>query len=138
MSPNKAAQRRYIVRLAGVMLVYLVSLMLAVRLHDAGHLSPAAATATALVPGACIAATFWVMGRFIVELEDEFIRLLMVRQSLIATAFALSIASIHGFLSNFELVARVDAYWWPVAWFFGLGIGAAANRIRYGTWGECL
>ena len=34
-----------------------------------------------------------------------------------------------------DLVMHVDAYWWPVAWFLGLFIGAVANRIEYGTWG---
>ncbi|QDP19418.1 hypothetical protein [Sphingomonas xanthus] len=138
MSPNKLAQRRYLWRILAVVTVYMVAVVIGGRLHHAGQLSPAGAVAAALVPGLCIAATFWAIGRFIVELEDEFMRMLMVRQSLIATAFALSIAAIHGFLSSFDLVARIDAYWWPVSWFFGLGIGAAANRIRYGTWGQCL
>ena len=50
--------------------------------------------------------------------------MLMVRQTLWATGFALSVATIWGFLENFDLVGHVDAYYVAVLWFVGLGLGA--------------
>jgi len=72
-----------------------------------------------------------------VEEPDEFIRMLIVRQSLIATAVALSAASVWGFLEAYGVVGHVDSYWVVVLWFAGLGIGAAVNKLQYGTFGEC-
>ena len=52
----------------------------------------------AILPGLAIAGVFLAIGRLIVEEEDEFIRMLIVRQSLIATGFASSISTVYGFL----------------------------------------
>jgi hypothetical protein len=137
MSPNKAASRRYVVRLMSIMTVYLVSLFIGVGLRNADALTPATAVVAALVPGLCIVMVFWALGRLLVELQDEFLRMLMVRQVLIAAAFAFSIAAVHGFLTSFDIVSKVDAYWAPVLFFFGLFVGQVANRVKYGTWGQC-
>ncbi len=137
MSPNKAAGRRYFIRLMSIMAVYLVSLFIGVGLRNAGALTPATAIVAALVPGLCVVMVFWALGRLLVELQDEFLRMLMVRQVLIAAAFAFSIAAIHGYLTSFDIVPRVDSYWAPILFFFGLFVGQVANRIKYGTWGQC-
>jgi hypothetical protein len=61
----------------------------------------------------------------------------MVRQMIVATGFALTICAVHGFLSSFDVLPRTDLYWAPVLWFAGLGVGAAANRVQFGTAGNC-
>ncbi len=76
-----------------------------------------------------------IMGRLMVETQDEFMGLLFVRQTLIASGIALSLAAIHGLMSDFDLVKRIDAYWWPVLFFIGQFVGQVANRVKYGTWG---
>jgi hypothetical protein len=91
----------------------------------------------ALLPGLAIIALFWVIGRLIVEEQDEFIRMLIVRQSLIATAIALSSASVWGFLETYGIAPHIDSYWVAVLWFLGLGVGAVANKLQYGAYGEC-
>lgn len=73
----------------------------------------------AFVCGLCIALIFVIMGCLMAETQDEFMRLLLVRQTLIASGFALSCAAIHGFMSDFDFVQRIDAYWWPVLFFIG-------------------
>lgn len=132
------AQRRYFLRLAVIMALYCAAIFVAVTLRKDAATPPALMAAVALVPGICIIGVFWAIGRLIVEEPDEFLRMLIIRQALIATAFALSLASIHGFLSQFQLVDRVDAYWVAVLWCFGLAVGQVINRIQYGTWGKCL
>ncbi len=137
MTPNKVAQRRYVIRLLSVMAVYVASIFAGVTLKAQGMLTRETTIIVALIPGLCIALVFWAMGRLIVELKDEFLRMLIVRQTLIATAFAFSLAAIHGFLTSFDVIEKIDAFYWPVAFFLGLFIGMVANRIKFGTWGSC-
>lgn len=134
-NPSRAAMKRYVWRLLAVMVIYVTALIGGQFAMKAGLLAPQAAIAIALVCGLCIVFTFVIMGRLMVETQDEFMRLLFVRQALIASGFALSLAAMHGFLSEFEIVDRIDAYWWPVLFFVGQFIGQIANRVTYGTWG---
>lgn len=127
---------RYLKRMAMVSIVYLASLFLAEHMIEDGTATPFS-IALAIVPGLAVAGYFWAIGRYMTELTDEFLRMLLVRQTLIATAFAFSAAAIYGFLENFELVPHVDAYWWPIAFFLGFAIGAVANKLQFGTYGEC-
>lgn len=131
-----APSARYIKRMLFVSLAYIASLLIAETVIEDGVMTPLALI-LALIPGLAVAGYFWAIGRLIVETKDEFVRMLVVRQSLIGTAVALSLASVWGFLENFELVPHVDAYWWAIAFFFGIGVGGIANKIQFGTTGEC-
>ena len=72
---------------------------------------------------------FWAIGRLLVEEQDEYIRMLLVRQTLVATGFTLSLVTIWGFLENFRLVPHVDAFYVAVLWFVGLGVNSVANAM---------
>lgn len=129
------AQKRYIKRVA-ISTSFYLGLFALMTFTNAGGDPPLALRAfLAILPGLAIIGVFWAIGRLIVEEEDEFMRMLIVRQSLVATGFALSAASIWGFLEAADVVPHLDAYWVAIAWFFGLGLGAIMNRIQYGTWG---
>ncbi len=130
-----AAQRRYKWRVAMFSSLYLVVLGLMTFVLKSGDPHPAIRTILALLPGLAVVGIFWSVGRLIVEEQDEFLRMLVIRQSLIATGVALSAATVWGFLENADVAPHLDAYWWAIAWFFGIGVGAIANRIQYGTWG---
>ncbi len=120
-----------------VMVVYVLVIIGGSFAKNEGLLNDAATILVAIVSGLCVAGVFWAIGRLIVEEEDEYLRMLVVRQSLIATGFALSIASIHGFLAIFEVLPKTDLFWVPMLWFAGLAIGAASNRLKFGSWGQC-
>jgi len=120
------AHRRYLIRLSLATAAYLISLALAVRLLDSSVIGPAAYL-LALLPGLSVAAIFWAVGRLLVEEKDEYRRVLLVRQSLIASGFTLSVATIWGFFENFGLVEHVDAFYIAVLWFFGLAVGSVYN-----------
>lgn len=122
------AMRRYILRLAVATAAYLVTLAIAVRF--VGVVEVPLAYLLALLPGVSVAGMFWAVGRLLEEEEDEYQRMLLVRQSLVATGFTLSVVTIWGFLENFNLVQHVDAFFIAVLWFFGLGLGAIANKVR--------
>lgn len=129
------AQKRYIKRVAISTSFYLAAFALMTFTNAGGDPPLALRAFLAILPGLAIIGIFWAIGRLIIEEQDEFMRMLIVRQSLVATGFALSAASIWGFLEAADVVPHLDAYWVAVAWFFGLGLGAIMNRIQYGTWG---
>lgn len=89
----------------------------------------------AILPALPIIGIFAAIGRYLVEEQDEYVRMLMVRQILWASAFTLSIATSWGFLDNFGLVGHVDGYWIVVVWYFGIGLGALYNRLTLGDGG---
>jgi hypothetical protein len=89
----------------------------------------------AILPALPIVGIFAAMGRYLVQESDEFLRMLMVRQTLWASGFALSCATIWGFLESFDLAGHVDGYYIVIAWYFGLGIGSVANKLTLGEGG---
>ena len=83
----------------------------------------------AILPALPIIGIFAVIGRYLVEESDEYLRMLTVRQTLVASGFALTIATAWGFLESFDLAGHFDAYWVAVIWFLGLGVGSCVNKI---------
>lgn len=61
---------------------------------------------------------------------DEYLRMRIVEQTLIATGFLLVAASLYGFLNVFDLAPRLDAYLVVPVWAVGLGIGRLFQRDR--------
>lgn len=123
------AQRRYVRRIAVVTLAYLVTLFLAVSLVGQGRVGGPLAYVLAILPGLSVGGVFWAVGRLLVEEQDEYLRMLLVRQTLVATGFTLSLVTIWGFLENFDLVPHVDAFYVAVLWFVGLAIGSLYNHL---------
>ena len=95
------------------------------------HPEPDGASAylIAVLPALPLLGIFFALGRYLVEEADEYLRLLLVRQALIATALTLSVATVWGFLENFGLVRHVYAYAAAILWFGGLGLGACVNKV---------
>ena len=83
----------------------------------------------AVLPALPILGVFFVLGRYLVEERDEYLKMLLVRQGLIATALTLSVATIWGFLENFGLVRHIAAYYAAVLWFGGLGLGSCVDKL---------
>ena len=89
----------------------------------------------AMLPALPIIGIFGAIGRYLIEEQDEYVRMLMVRQTLWASAFALSVATTWGFLDNFGLVGHADGYWIAILCFFGLGLGGIYNKLTLGDGG---
>lgn len=137
MAAANPAARRYARRIAGLMTVYVVSLFAASHLIENVGVARPLAYALALVPGLATAGLFWAVGKFISENSDEFLRMLLVRQQLIACGFAFAVACVWGFLEEFALAPHVSAFWIVVLWAFGQFVGMVSNRLTHGSWGEC-
>ncbi len=134
---SRPAQRRYVLRVAISMAAYMIFLALALRLVGGGRVHGPLAWLLAILPGLSVIGVFWAVGRLLVEETDEYLRMILVRQTLVATAFALSLATIWGFLENFGLVGHIDAFYIAVLWFAGLGVGSLFNWLTIGDSGAC-
>jgi hypothetical protein len=134
---KSAAMRRYLLRLSAAMAAYIVTLSAALRFVGGHTVTGPLAYILALLPGLSIAGVFWAIGRLMVEEKDEYVRMLFVRQSLVATAFTLSITTMWGFLENFDLVPHVDAFYIAVLWFAGLGLGSCVNWLTLRDTTDC-
>lgn len=137
MKPMRPAQRRYTIRIAVAMTAYMITLYAAVSMIRSGQAVGTLAWILALLPGLCVAGVFWAVGRLLVEETDEYLRMLLVRQVLIATGLTLSIVTVYGFLENFELVNHIDGFYVAMLWFIGLGVGGLVNRLSVGSDGGC-
>jgi hypothetical protein len=126
------ANRRYNFRVVILSLFYAAFLLGAVYGFKHHLVTGPLAWVAAILPALPIIGIFAAIGLYLVEEQDEYLRMLMVRQTLWASGFALSIATIWGFLESFELVGHVESYYVAVLWFGGLGLGACANKLTIG------
>ena len=133
----RPAEKRYLVRLAVSMVLYIIFLGVALRYVARGDVTGPLAYLLGALPGIAVIGVFWAVGRLLVEETDEYKRMLLVRQTLVATAFALSIATVWGFLENVGLVPHVDAFYIAILWFAGLGVGSLVNWLTLGSSGDC-
>jgi hypothetical protein len=126
------ANVRYSVRVVVLSLIYSVFLIGAVYGFKHHLLSGPAAWIAGTLPALPIIGIFAAIGLYLVEESDEYLRMMTVRQTLWASGFSLSIATIWGFLESFDLVGHVPVYWVSVLWFGGLGLGALMNKLTIG------
>jgi hypothetical protein len=135
MVARTLAWKRYNVRVVWLSLVYAAFLIFAVYGFK-HHLVPDPLKYfVAILPALPIIGIFGAIGRYLVEEQDEYVRMLMVRQTLWASAFTLSVGTIWGFLDSFGMVGHVDGYWVAVVWFIGLGLGGIYNKLTLGVAG---
>jgi hypothetical protein len=132
------ATRRYLIRLSVLMTLYLITLFTAVYAFKHHLISGVAAYPLAVLPALPVIGVFWAVMRLLVEEPDEFIRMLLVRQALVATGFCLTVTTVWEFLQNFDLVAPSNGgFGTAFFWFMGLGVGALYNKLTIGTAGTC-
>ena len=131
------AAKRYNRRMIGLWLVYAAALFVALYTFKHQLIDGPVAYVIAILPALPIIGVFATVGRYLVEEQDEYLRMLMVRQTLWATGFALSVATIWGFLENFGLVEHIEAFYIAVIWFLGLGLGSLMNKLTLGAAARC-
>lgn len=119
---------RYGLQISLLLVLYGAALVAANALVPAAG-SPAIKLAFAVLPALPIIGMFVVLARRLATLPNEYVRMLLVRQSLVATAFMLSIATVWGFAESFDLAPHVPAYYAAVLWFSGLGFGGCVNAV---------
>lgn len=128
------AKQRYQKAILLLSITYAATLIGAIWLFEQHLVAGPLAYAAALAPALTIIGMFAAIGRYLAEERDEFIRMMMVRQALIASGFALTIATAWGFLESFGLVDHIDSYYIAVLWFGGLGVGSCVNKLKSDRW----
>ncbi|TPG10914.1 hypothetical protein [Sphingomonas oligophenolica] len=126
------AIRRYNRNVLGLSAIYAGALVGAELVFVRGHPTGVIAYLIAILPALPIIGIFAAIGRYLVDERDEYLRMLMIRQSLVASAFALTCATVWGFLESFGLVAHIEAFYVAVLWFGGLGLGSCVNYFTLG------
>lgn len=123
------AQRRYNGRVILASIAYSVLLVGEQYALHRAHLAPAVGYALAVLPALPIIAIFVLLGRYLVEEQDEYLRMRMVRQILWATGLTLAATALWGFLEDAGL-PHVPMFYVSVVWFAGLGIGGCLVNLR--------
>ena len=131
-----ATNRRFLLRLGVSAAVLGLSVVMVRHVIGQELVSGPLLWGLALIPGLAMVGIFYAYGMLIVEQKDEFVRMLVVRQLVIATGIALAFATVWGFLEEFGLVAHVYPYYVAVAWILGFAVGGLVNKITHGAWGE--
>ena len=114
--------RRFLLRLGSSIAVVGISVVAARYLTANALVNGPLVWVLALIPGLAMLGAFYAYGMLIIEQKDEFIRMLILRQVVIGTGIALSFAMVWGFLEEFGLVAHLNPYYVPAAWFAGFGL----------------
>jgi len=130
------AMVRYTKGIAASSLLYVLGLGLAITLDRRMELAGATAFLVALLPVVPILAMIWVMGRYLAEEQDEYLRHRAMIASLIGLGLVLSVGSFWGFLETFGLVPHVPGWWAVPIWAIGMGLGQVWMGLRDRTGGE--
>lgn len=135
MTGRNPAYRTYLRRMMVSTGLYVAAVFLAASLlHQRAPVS-LQAVIVALLPGLAVLLMIYAIARLMIELEDEFLRMLVVRQALVATALTLSITSVWGMLELFTDLPKLDLFWVFPMWCMGLAAGAIYNKVTLGSGG---
>ncbi|HLV08051.1 MAG TPA: hypothetical protein VKY80_10300 [Croceibacterium sp.] len=126
---SNAAYRRYLRRFWPATGLYVVAIGLATWLIPDDAQANALTVGIALLPGLGIVAMIWAMGRLLIELDDEYLKMLEIRKALAATGVALTVASVWGLLELFTDVPVLPVFLVFPIWCGGLVVGQIWNWI---------
>ena len=130
--------RRYLRRHIALSLIYVAAVALASWLIPDDAPASAPVIALSLLPGAAVIGWLWAMARLLIELDDEYLRMLEVRKFLVATGFTLAITGTWGLLELFSpAIPRLPVFFVFPLWCLGLFVGQLFNRWGYGDAGRC-
>jgi hypothetical protein len=122
--------RRYTIRVLLFMASYMVILTSSLAFVRGGlaH-SQATLVGLALISALPIIGVFWAIFRLLVEVDDEYQRLLFAKQTLLATAITLVIVTVWQFLAVYAVVES-GPQWMGAIWFAMLGVAAPIVRWK--------
>jgi FtsH-binding integral membrane protein len=136
MRSNTAAGRRYLRRFWPTMIAYVVVLFACIWAIKHWHPSGAALVVLSVLPALPILACIAVMGLYLVEETDEFLRQRIASSMLVGTGVLLAAVTVYGFLTNGRAIEPDPeiAIWgfplWCASW--GLAQCVMAWRDRAG------
>ena len=135
MHSKTPAARRYLKRFVPTMMAYVVLViatsLIVAKLHPAG----AALVALSVLPALPILGILVVIGLYVREESDEYVRQRLVVAMLFGIGVVLAAATVLGFLQIYHAIGQIDVFWafpvWCASW--GLAQCAMAWRDRAGA-----
>jgi hypothetical protein len=135
MTARTPAMRRYLRVHLALSAVYIALVLVASRFIPDDAAPTPTVILFALLPGLVVLGWIWNMGRLLVTMEDEYLRMLEVRKMLWASAITLSICGGWGLVELFAAVPRLPVFFVFPIWCVGLALGQLINRITLGDGG---
>ncbi|MBR0553436.1 hypothetical protein [Stakelama marina] len=125
-----AAAKRYTVRLAVTMIAY-IGILFTVLSYIRGY-DPQGSLRVllSLLPALPVIGAIAVMGIYLIEETDEFIRARVAMSMLIGTGLVLSVATVLGFLQITDVVGQVEVFWAFPLWAIGWGLTQCVLNFR--------
>ena len=124
------AYNRYLKRFIPASVIYAGAIVLAsILIPNHAKASPLT-IGIALLPGLACTAMIWAMARLLVEMEDEYLRLIEIKKALIATGVALGVAATWGLLELYTDVPKLPVFLIFPIWCGGLAIGQLWIKVR--------
>lgn len=136
MNANPASVQ-YLRRMALLFLGYACAVILASLLIPEGAAASPQFIALSLFPGLFVIGWIWAMGRYLIDLDDEYLRMLEVRKLFVATALTMAVSSVWGLFEFFIAVPKLPVFYIFPIWCLGLGVGGLVNRFTLGDDGNC-
>lgn len=121
--------KRYTLRVLGCMTAYMVILIGGKTYAQSADPSQFIRIALAIITALPICGVFWAIFRMLIEVDDEYQRLLFAKQILLGTAWALAIVTVWEFLTVYDVLAN-GPRWTGVIWFITFGLAGGYVRLR--------
>ncbi|WP_114521304.1 hypothetical protein [Altererythrobacter sp. ZODW24] len=109
---------------------YIVGLGIAVSMNNRMELTGITAFLIALLPVIPILGMVYVMGKYLIDEKDEYLRHRAMIANVVGLGAVLSIGSFWGFLETFEIVPHVPGWWSVPIWAIGMGFAQGWMSLR--------
>ncbi|MFM5954780.1 MAG: hypothetical protein ACKOPE_10845 [Novosphingobium sp.] len=133
---DSPAMRAYVRRSMIWAVSYIVLLGIALTARNTWHPQGPALWLLALLPSLPILFLVWSLGRYLVEEQDEYLRMRQIQAGLFATGLLLAVSTVWGFLETFGIAPHAEGWWAVAVWALGLGLGGMVQNRRERQDGE--
>lgn len=130
MNTRNPAQRRYVARFLPAMLAYVAVLMACTWATKAYHAKGGLLFLLSLLPALPLLAVIAVMGLYLAEEQDEFIRTRLVTAMIGGIGILLAITTVWGFLEQGGVIAHFPTFLAFPIWCASFGLAQCAISLR--------
>lgn len=129
--PTTKAGKRYLYRMAGVMVFYMLTVFRVTSMVRAHHPTGVKAYLMAALPTIPVIAMLGVVGLYLQEEQDEFQRVLVVRSLLWAIAVSLGMTAFTDFLRSYDAITSVPPFTQFVVFWVVFGVAQGVQSTIY-------
>jgi cytochrome P450 len=116
-------------RLVPTMAAYVVILLAARWAAERWQPEGALQVVLAILPALPVVVVMVVMGLYLGEERDEYLKQRVAMAMLIGTGFLISVATVWGFLEDGGIVPHLPAYWAFMLWCLGMGVAQCVMAL---------